>query len=106
MNLHRLSVQVIYNSDIHYQFGDHFLVCLYVYKYIYIYICIIYHLKTTELSEPATCEGESMAAVANMAINGSALPTAIPEVADAAPKAGKTKTEGGFLRRKPCIFIV
>eukprot|EP00434_Breviolum_minutum_P001259 symbB.v1.2.001104.t1/scaffold59.1/size365495/8 len=38
-------------------------------------------------AEVAPNAGESMAAVANMAINGSALPTAIPDIADAAPKA-------------------
>jgi len=51
-----------------------------------------------------TPQGESMAAVANMAINGSAT-TAIPEVADAAPKAA-FKNQGRFFEKETCIFIV
>lgn len=79
-------------------------ISLYVCMCIYIYVSSTTSKLQNFQNQPP--QGESMAAVANMAINGSALPTAIPEVADAAPKAGKTKTEGGFLRRKPCIFIV
>lgn len=72
-----------------------------MFVYVYIYICIIYISFTTSKLQNFQHQGESMAAVANMAINGTAT-TAIPEVADAAPKAAAFKNRlVGFLRRKP-----
>ena len=68
-----------------------------------LYVCM-YHLSPlnyrTFRTTLLTPQGESMAAVANMAINGSALPTAIPDIADAAPKAAFTKNQGRFFEKE------